>query len=755
MHDIGKVIHRSGVMKSHSDLGWEFLKDLSPFKDNQNIRECIKYHHGRELSRGNLEKGSLAYITYIADNISAAGDRRVEHVEGEEDQKAHFDRGMPLESVFNILNGNNEKHTYSLKTIEKINYPQAEKRSYTTGDYTNIRQKIKEEIEEVEVKSEYINSILHLLESTMSFIPSSTNTRELADISLFDHSKTTAAIASCLYYYLGDNDYKKRLLDNGKSFYEEEAYLLYSADISGIQNYIYIISGTKALKSLRARSLYLEILLENIVDELLYKLGLSRCNLLYTGGGHAYILLPNTDKVKNDLLEFESELKSWFLDQFDISLFIASGYAECSSDDLTNNIGKVYKKVGQNISINKSKRYNAEDIIKLNSKKKTKEERECRECKKTGSINEDKLCDVCQGLIDISPKIAKEDLYFVVSSQKDKNLPRASMALPFNQVLEIRPIDEILEMEYIRIYSKNQPSMGYKFATNLWVGDYTVRSNKNKNIKDFKEFANESKGIDRIGVLRADVDDLGAAFVSGFNKEKKQETLSRTSTLSRQLSMFFKYYINQLLEEENRNALIVYAGGDDMFIVGSWNDIIELSKDIRESFKNFTQNKLTISAGIGIYNHSYPIARIATEVGELENAAKTKDKNKDKVTLFRKGKVSERLEIIEEDWVLEWGQLPSLENKESTEGIEGKLNELRYVFDREEQHGKAFLYKILDLLRASKTDNINIARYAYLLKRAEEKNRKIDVKKFYQYIRNTTERKELEIAITLYSYETR
>ena len=62
---------------------------------------------------------------------------------------------------------------------------------------------------------------------------------------------------------------------------------------------------------------------------------------------------------------------------------------------------------------------------------------------------------------------------------------------------------------------------------------------------------------------------------------------------------------------------------------------------------------------------------------------------------------------------------------------------------------------MIELLRESKNDKINIARYAYLLKRGEEKNNKINTPLFYKWIQDKTQRKELEIAITLYSYKTR
>ena len=84
-------------------------------------------------------------------------------------------------------------------------------------------------------------------------------------------------------------------------------------DISGIQNFIYTIGEKGALKGLRARSFYLEILMENIVDDLLDKLSLSRANLMYSGGGHCYMLLPNTDFVKRTLDEYDKELNEWML----------------------------------------------------------------------------------------------------------------------------------------------------------------------------------------------------------------------------------------------------------------------------------------------------------------------------------------------------------------------------------------------------------------------------------------------------------
>ena len=55
---------------------------------------------------------------------------------------------------------------------------------------------------------------------------------------------------------------------------------------------------------------------------------------------------------------------------------------------------------------------------------------------------------------------------------------------------------------------------------------------------DFKKLAQKSDGIERVGIIRGDVDNLGKAFVSGFDKERV--SLSRTAVFSRKLSIFLR-----------------------------------------------------------------------------------------------------------------------------------------------------------------------------------------------------------------------
>ena len=48
------------------------------------------------------------------------------------------------------------------------------------------------------------------------------------------------------------------------------------------------------------------------MDMMLDKFSLTRANLIYTGGGHSYALLPNTIEVKEEIKEIMKKINRWF-----------------------------------------------------------------------------------------------------------------------------------------------------------------------------------------------------------------------------------------------------------------------------------------------------------------------------------------------------------------------------------------------------------------------------------------------------------
>ena len=121
-----------------------------------------------------------------------------------------------------------------------------------------------------------------------------------------------------------------------------------------------------------------------------------------------------------------------------------------------------------------------------------------------------------QGVQEARPpdwNLSKDILYsdfFAVTSNPGKS----ALPLPFGVFLTAGSAADLRERMagdegYVRAYGKNKMFSGKHIAAKIWVGNYTTG-------ESFEELARQSEGIERIGILRADVDNLGQAFVSGF-----------------------------------------------------------------------------------------------------------------------------------------------------------------------------------------------------------------------------------------------
>lgn len=769
LHDIGKIVYRTGDVRKHSISGYETIKEISNINDDT-ILEQIKYHHADAINHATLSKDSLAYITYIADNIASGMDRRKS---SDNVYEGGFDKNIGLSSIFNIINENNQSYVYQprmLNTEEKINYPSEKTAVYDKQFYESVLRNITDNLKSIVINDEYINSLLEVMEANTSFIPSSTNLSEISDISLFDHVKLTAAVASSIMKYLDENhinNYHDILYKNSQDFYGQNVFMMFSMDISGIQDFIYTVSSEGALKSLRARSFYLEILMEHLIDELLQRVGLSRANLLYSGGGHAYILLSNTQRHNDIVNQYITEVNQWFMDYYGTALFIAAGTAVCSANDLgysyeggvNQQYKEVFHKMSADISRRKLARYSAADIMKLNQQGDQDDTRECKICHRADMLNENEICEMCQNIKEISSGILNDSFFSIVEKQPEQ----PNLILPFGRYMVSENREKLTKRikeddYYIRSYGKNKFYTGDRISTKLWVGDYA-------NGNTFEDLAERATGIKRIAVLRADVDNLGKTFVSGFESKRNGDryvSLSRTTTFSRKMSIFFKNHINQLLEngqfylertisKGKRNAIIVYAGGDDVFVIGSWDDIIGFAVDLYHAFREFTQGMLTLSAGIGIFPSKYPVIAFADQTGQLESASKSYEdvkngKRKNAVTLF-----DDKLTFSWDDFI---GTV-----------LGEKYRIIEEYFSHPLSRGKGFIYHLLELMRDESEDRINLARLAYTLSRLEpeivkdqdetkEASQLYDVFKrmVYTSMKNHEEIKEVTTALMLYVY---
>jgi len=150
-------------------------------------------------------------------------------------------------------------------------------------------------------------------------------------------------------------------------------------------------------------------------------------------------------------------------------------------------------------------------------------------------------------------------------------------------------------------------------------------------LKTFTHLQSQAHGIDRLGVLRMDVDSLGDLFKDGFGKGKdSRATLARVATLSFQLSLFFEGWIKQLCEKHAGLIYAVYAGGDDMFLIGPWDQMPVLAHTIADDLRRYASDNpdVHVSGGLAFIHGKYPAYQAADDAKDALDAAKDIDADK-------------------------------------------------------------------------------------------------------------------------------
>ncbi len=181
----------------------------------------------------------------------------------------------------------------------------------------------------------------------------------------------------------------------------------------------------------------------------------------------------------------------------------------------------------------------------------------------------------------------------------------------------------------------DSPARGWKFYAGNWNPVKDSQSGRPVTA-EFDYLRKTTIGIPYLAVLRMDVDNLSDNIRTGIDKP----AFSRIVQLSNMLDFFFSGYLNKLqtlywnvLDGVNNDKKgeplaeaiqIIYAGGDDLCIVGKWNVIPDVAWWINNEFHDFVGGNpyLTLSAGISFFGAKYPLFKVAEEAGEAIDKAK-------------------------------------------------------------------------------------------------------------------------------------
>ena len=526
--------------------------------------------------------------------------------------------------------------------------------------------------------SDLVICMMTLLERYTANVPSATNLRH-PDISLFDHLRTTAAIAQALYLQLS---HEGKFITALAKDDPQPRWLLVCGDFSGIQKFIYNLTNKGAAKGLRGRSFYVSHFCRICADYLLRELGLTKAALLYNSGGKFYLLIPSFMKKK--LYEVRSKINDLLLDEFGGDVFFGIGIARVDANMFVlGNMDKAWKTAALDLEKDRMSKFcdqmlGNRDFFDPQTGHNPAEH--CRVCGNTEKLNRVKKddetilqCKTCANMENLGRLIA--DTQAVVTLWENQ-----STVVPLMEKLDLHPdrifTFENLNIHYLMIPEKRLQNLkGLDFdgecaflneqadsefgklplpkcgITSFYLGkwdkskQYVQDENGYPIPWEFDDYAQNATGIKRLGILRMDVDNLGTIFIEGLHFPQRKNkgwgdviiengkisktpmaSISRMVTLSRQLNHFFSGYLSTLLEDEKsfNQCQIIYAGGDDLFIIGSWNQLPRLAETIREEFKAFCcQNPaFSISGGLVLQRGKYPIYKGAQLAGRAEKEAK-------------------------------------------------------------------------------------------------------------------------------------
>lgn len=177
-------------------------------------------------------------------------------------------------------------------------------------------------------------------------IPSATAFNVRPDVSLYDHSRVTAALATALWRYHHENKQtddsaRKQLSDQAESW-KEPKFLLIQGDFFGIQDFIFANGGEthkRAAKLLRGRSFYVSLLSECAALKVLDALDLPSTSQVINAAGKFMIVAPNTEQTKAKLQQVQQELDSWFLEHSYGQAGVGLAWTEAACNDFRRHRG--------------------------------------------------------------------------------------------------------------------------------------------------------------------------------------------------------------------------------------------------------------------------------------------------------------------------------------------------------------------------------------------------------------------------------
>jgi CRISPR-associated protein Csm1 len=460
-------------------------------------------------------------------------------------------------------------------------------------------------------------------------VPASRSWREVPDVSLYEHSRAVGAFSACIAAQLPQGFEISQL--------ESTKFRLLSLSVGGIQDFIFRrmsltdVAGSQdkgTAKQLRARSLLVTLLTNLAARRILTSLGLPGICLLFDAGGRAVLLVPGDDANLSTIRATEMYLRRSFGHDFGGTLRLDMAISERldAQSFMASRFAATYRSLLDRL-----------DLSKLGGG--------ARVMRHNGAWLD-------SGWTFQSPAMPIDREEFAAKLRLiGKSLPRARyLSIDDERVAR----EAHLSVFGFGVTLHETKPQGVDFVSldlddditspTLVTGNHVprlsaadLRPDEDEREGDpvpFDRIAARSRhpdgqplGMSMLGVLKADVDRLGWLFGYGLGDGL---SFGRLATLSRSFDGFFKGFLQYRLRTRFTNMYTVFAGGDDLFLIGPWYDTIMFAQSLPADFARFSGGNpnVTLSAGLIFAKPGSSIRSLADAGDNSLDEAKNSGRNR-------------------------------------------------------------------------------------------------------------------------------
>lgn len=690
LHDIGKVAQRAAVgssgqrlpdavQKLASDIlpqwngrptHWHALWSEAFFHwmeergisfpcglNRSAVRDVAVFHHVPENAR--REIGAVADLVAEADRLSSGMDRKPRDEEHAEKRGGEDFARTPLLSPFVALDlgreGGRGPQTYvpavelrpgdaltprKTPDLDLPRYPQR---------YAELYRGFQDAFSDACANQSFAVFAEALLSASQRFlhaVPSSTV--DQPDISLHDHAHAAAAVGAALYRWhaaQGDLDHPAAVRDRSVAKFR-----FLAGDLSGIQSTLFQLAHQQVKgvnRILRARSFEMGLLTEAAALECRKRLGLPPFSVVQNAGGRFLMLVDASNATARAVDEIRKIIEAWMFERWrgELALHLALTEPFSGADLMLDRFHRLQSQLGQAVEEAKLRPFST-CLYSVHTKDRYPEGA-CVSCGVRPARTTESRCEVCDQEHRLGSSLPRLRVLTWERSGGEGLAFWGDLRCRWHE--EEEPAVPATLESAVRFWSEENSGSG-KIATRFYA-NYVPRMGEDEvdkpvyegleklesgAMKQFEHIAAEAlegepgafRGEDFLAVLKADVDHLGALFRQGL----EHPTLGRVAGLSRMLDFFFTGQLPHLLRHDARfrNTYTVFAGGDDLLLIGPWRQTAELACALESAFRSWTGNnpQVTLSSSLDLVRANQPLNRTVRRAEERLHEAKEAGRNR-------------------------------------------------------------------------------------------------------------------------------